>query len=144
LKGVITDPRNLAIPYPRVSDPESSVLNTEMLLPPLPPDEARRVQLFKGPNTAFHPELEPLADRLDLTVSLIVVAKGFARIHWQNLVNFGILPLTLEDPSEYDRIGQRDVPHFGNLPGQIRQRRIVAENTTSNRRFPCLRERGSE
>jgi hypothetical protein len=142
LKGVITDPRNLAVPYPRVRDPESPVLNTEMLLPPLPPDEARRVQLFKGPNTAFLPELEPLPDRLDLTVLLIVVAKGFARIHWQNLVNFGVLPLSLEDPSEYDRIGQGDVLHFRNLPGQIRQRRI--ENTTSNRRFNCLRERGSE
>lgn len=31
----------------------------------------------------------------------VVVAKSFARIHWQNLVNFGVLPLTFEDESDY-------------------------------------------
>ena len=33
-----------------------------------------------------------------------VIAKSFARIHWQNLVNFGVLPLTFVDPSDYDRV----------------------------------------
>ncbi len=33
-----------------------------------------------------------------------VIAKEFARIHWQNLVNFGILPLTFENPDDYDAI----------------------------------------
>jgi aconitate hydratase len=33
-----------------------------------------------------------------------VLAKGFARIHGQNLVNFGILPLVFDDPADYDRI----------------------------------------
>jgi len=32
----------------------------------------------------------------------IVVAISFARIHWQNLVNFGILPLTFVDPADYN------------------------------------------
>ena len=31
-----------------------------------------------------------------------VLAKSFARIHWQNLVNFGVLPLTFADPGFYD------------------------------------------
>ena len=26
-----------------------------------------------------------------------VIAKSFARIHWQNLINFGILPLVFEN-----------------------------------------------
>ena len=39
----------------------------------------------------------------------MVLAKGYARIHWQNLVNFGVLPLTFEDPDDYDRIEQGDV-----------------------------------
>ena len=34
----------------------------------------------------------------------IVIAKSFARIHWQNLVNFGILPLTLVDAAEYGQL----------------------------------------
>jgi len=35
-----------------------------------------------------------------------VVAKSFARIHFANLVNFGVLPLTFEDPSDYGRVKQ--------------------------------------
>ncbi len=34
-----------------------------------------------------------------------VIAKSFARIHWQNLINFGILALTFADPDDYERIG---------------------------------------
>ncbi len=36
----------------------------------------------------------------------VVVARSFARIHWQNLSNFGVLPLTFADLGEYDRIAQ--------------------------------------
>ena len=35
-----------------------------------------------------------------------VVAKSFARIHVANLINAGILPLTFQNPDDYDRIGQ--------------------------------------
>ncbi len=37
-----------------------------------------------------------------------VLAKSFARIHWQNLVNFAVLPLTFADPNDYDRVAQDD------------------------------------
>jgi aconitate hydratase len=37
-----------------------------------------------------------------------VLAKSFARIHWQNLINFAILPLTFANPQDYDRIAQED------------------------------------
>lgn len=43
-----------------------------------------------------------------------VIAKSFARIHMANLMNSGILPLTFEDPADYDRISQGDVL---SLPG---------------------------
>lgn len=36
----------------------------------------------------------------------LVVAKSFARIHWENLVNFGVLPLTFVNPDDYQRIEQ--------------------------------------
>lgn len=39
----------------------------------------------------------------------LVIAKSFARIHWHNLVNFGILPLTFAIPGDYDKIQQNDV-----------------------------------
>ncbi len=35
-----------------------------------------------------------------------VVAKSFARIHVANLINAGILPLTFQNPDDYDRITQ--------------------------------------
>ena len=38
----------------------------------------------------------------------VKIAKSFARIHRSNLINFGILPLTFKDKSDYDRINQGD------------------------------------
>ena len=35
-----------------------------------------------------------------------VIAKSFARIHAANLINAGILPLTFENPDDYDRLSQ--------------------------------------
>ena len=39
----------------------------------------------------------------------MVIAKGFARIHWQNLINGGILPLTFANNDDYERIDAGDV-----------------------------------
>jgi len=38
----------------------------------------------------------------------LVIAKSYARIHRQNLVNFGVLPLQFADASDYDRIKPGD------------------------------------
>jgi aconitate hydratase len=37
-----------------------------------------------------------------------VVAKSYARIHRKNLINFGVIPLTFKDPSDYDKISLND------------------------------------
>ena len=37
-----------------------------------------------------------------------VIAKSIERIHTANLINFGILPLTFENPADYDRIAAGD------------------------------------
>ena len=37
-----------------------------------------------------------------------VVAKSFARIHVANLINFGIVPMTLENPDDYDGFTEGD------------------------------------
>jgi aconitate hydratase len=39
----------------------------------------------------------------------LVLAKGFARIHRQNLVNYGVLPLVFAEPKDYKRLEQGDV-----------------------------------
>lgn len=38
----------------------------------------------------------------------LVIAKSYARIHWQNLANFGVLAAEFADPADYDRVGQDD------------------------------------
>lgn len=45
----------------------------------------------------------------------LVITKSFARIHWQNLVNFGILPLTFLHPEDYDKINMDDVIVINNV-----------------------------
>ncbi len=37
-----------------------------------------------------------------------VVAKSFARIHVANLINFGIVPMTLENPNDYENFAEGD------------------------------------
>jgi len=39
----------------------------------------------------------------------VVLAKGFARIHRQNLINYGVLPLVFVDLNDYDRLRKGDV-----------------------------------
>ncbi|HEX2251668.1 MAG TPA: aconitate hydratase [Thermoanaerobaculia bacterium] len=194
LTGEITDPRTLTerfgIEAPRVDEPAQPILVTDTLVPPAPPEEARGVELRKGPNIAALPQLEALPERLELEVLLAVgddvstdeimpagsrvlpwrsniarisefcfeaidatyhdramaaretgdghavvggrnygqgssrehaalaprylglrcvVAEGFARIHEQNLVNFGVLPLTFVDRADRQRVEQGDV-----------------------------------
>ena len=51
LMGVITDPRDLGIPYPKVELPEQPIVNTRMLVPPRTVEEARVVPLEQRRNT---------------------------------------------------------------------------------------------
>ncbi len=50
----------------------------------------------------------------------LVVAKSFARIHWQNLLNWGILPLTFDDESDYERLEIDTTVHVEGLYDQLR------------------------
>ncbi len=44
-----------------------------------------------------------------------VIAKSYARIGWQNLVNFGILPLEFTAAEDYDRISEGDILRLENM-----------------------------
>lgn len=37
-----------------------------------------------------------------------VITKSFARIHRDNLINFGIIPMTFVNPEDYDKINEKD------------------------------------
>ncbi len=65
-----------------------------------------------------------------------VIAKSFARIHWQNLINFGILPLTFEDPDDWERIDHDDVLTILDVRGAIqRGRRLEVINKSKDHTY---------
>ncbi|MEW9677244.1 aconitate hydratase [Lentibacillus sp. L22] len=55
---------------------------------------------------------------LGLRVALV---KDFARIHWQNLVNFGVLPLTFANEDDYNTLEQGDTLELNDLHNKIKQ-----------------------
>ncbi len=221
LTGVITDPRTLQMPYPRVRDPEQPICNEEMLQSPPPHEDARQVELLKGTNIPSLPQFSPVPEMLEVPVVLkvgdnistdeilpagarvlpfrsnvpklaefafeivdptyfqrarqvaddgghvvvagvnygqgssrehaalvprylglrAVIAKSFARIHWQNLVNYGVLPLSFDDEADYERIRLDDllkIPH----PGEQLQRgaKVIVENVAQARSFSTHHE----
>jgi aconitate hydratase len=216
LRGEITDPRTLDIPYVKIVEPKQTAINMMMFVPPLELEAAQKVELQKGPNIASLPEFSELPDEMllptllkvcdDISTDeimpagarvlpyrsnipkisafafekvdpsyaerarqqcvtrghviiggrnygqgssrehaalaprylglLVVIAKSFARIHRQNLANFGVLPLTLEDESEYDRLQAHDELRFSRLRQTLRSGGpLVVENLTSEREF---------
>ena len=198
LTGVITDPRQLGIPYPKVKIPRRRVINREMLIPPREGD-TQAVELIKGPNIQSLPALVAFPEDLELPILLkvgddistdeilpagagvlpyrsnipkiseftyenvdptyaerateqkkqsghviiggenygqgssrehaalaprylglrMVIAKTFARIHSSNLVNYGILPVTFNDPLVYDLLEAGDVLTLKRLREQL-------------------------
>ena len=62
----------------------------------------------------------------------VVVAKTIERIHMANLVNFGILPLTFDNPSDYERIDQGDELSMMDVRGVVagNQARIALRDVT--------------
>jgi aconitate hydratase len=54
-----------------------------------------------------------------------VIAQSYARIAWQNLVNFGILPLEFVELEDYETIEQGDMVCFNNLTEQVVNGKII-------------------
>lgn len=72
LKGVITDPRDLAgeIAYPRIEDPKQYILDERSIV--FPSDALRKTGIVRGPNIRPLPALEPLPVTFIATVALKV------------------------------------------------------------------------
>ena len=54
-----------------------------------------------------------------------VIAQSYARIAWQNLVNFGIVPLEFINVSDYDKMEQGDLIRFKNLREDVVNRNNI-------------------
>lgn len=65
----------------------------------------------------------------------VVIAKSFARIHRQNLVNFGVLPLVFADPADYDAIRADDILHLEGLDRLEGQRELTVHLEPNGRAF---------
>ena len=65
-----------------------------------------------------------------------VLTKGFARIHAQNLINFGVLPLTFINLDDYDSIQADDVLRLTDLRRVLTEGgELFVENVTRQRKF---------
>lgn len=69
-----------------------------------------------------------------------VIAKSFARIHKNNLINNGILPMVFENEADYDKISQGDNLMIDNAREQVNAGKIVLKNKTKNEEYPVLIE----
>ena len=54
-----------------------------------------------------------------------VIAKSFARIHVANLINAGILPVTFENPEDYDKLNQDAVLTISDIASGMEQGRLA-------------------
>ncbi len=65
-----------------------------------------------------------------------VIVKSFARIHKANLVNFGIMPLTFKDPSDYEKLTKGVKLSFPSFKKDIMEgREVRAVDAESGREF---------
>jgi aconitate hydratase len=60
-----------------------------------------------------------------------VLAKSYARIGWQNLVNFGILPLEFANPDDYDTIEEADELHMNGLQEALKTGKPIQVKNTN-------------
>ena len=65
-----------------------------------------------------------------------VIAKSIERIHWANLVNFGIIPLIFENENDYENISQNDELILTDIKRAIlRDNYFVVKNSSANSEF---------
>lgn len=69
-----------------------------------------------------------------------VITKSFARIHKNNLINNGILPMVFENEADYDKISLGDDLMIDHAREQVNTGRIVLKNKTKNEEYPLLIE----
>ncbi|WP_298269008.1 aconitate hydratase [Geobacter sp.] len=74
LFGVVTDPRKLGdlMPWPNVQNPAKYVLDDSSIIFPLPPQEAKEVEIVTGPNIVPFPDFDELPEALEAEVIIKV------------------------------------------------------------------------
>lgn len=69
-----------------------------------------------------------------------VITKSFARIHKNNLINNGILPMVFENEADYDKISLGDDLMIDHAREQVNTGKIALKNKTKNEEYSLLIE----
>ncbi|MFX1323051.1 MAG: aconitate hydratase [Promethearchaeota archaeon] len=69
IEGKITDPRSFG-KLPKIEMPKKFLVNDNMIIPPLPPEKAKDIEIIRGPNIKPLPEFPPLAEKIEGEVLL--------------------------------------------------------------------------
>ncbi len=68
----------------------------------------------------------------------MVLAKSYARLGWQNLVNFGILPLEFKDHADYDALEQGDILELKAVRESLENgKEIRVKNKSNGKTIEC-------
>ncbi|NJD91663.1 MAG: aconitate hydratase [Geobacter sp.] len=112
LAGVITDPRELGktMTWPDVRNPDRYVVDDSSIIFPLPPEEARAVEVITGPNIVPFPDFTELPDNL----SVEVVIKAGDNVSTDEIMPAGnkVLPYRSNIPAISEFVFERLDPSF--------------------------------
>ncbi|MFW9828162.1 MAG: aconitate hydratase [Candidatus Thorarchaeota archaeon] len=71
IEGKVTDPRKFG-KMPKIEMPKKFLVNDNMIIPPLPLEQTKNVEIIRGPNIKPLPEFNPLPDKLEGEILLKV------------------------------------------------------------------------
>lgn len=67
-----------------------------------------------------------------------VISKSFARIHAANLINAGIVPLTFENPEDYDKLTQGDALALSDIYAGLDSGKLILKDVTTGQEFSLV------
>jgi len=125
ITGVITDPQKLGVP-PSIELPSVYRVEDNMMIPPLPPDVARKTEIIRGPNIKPLPVKEPIPSKLSGKV-LIKVTDNITTDH---IIPGGakVLPLRANVPAISEYTFERVDPSFVKRTKELGGGFVVAGN----------------
>jgi len=68
----------------------------------------------------------------------VVITKSFARIHVANLINAGIMPLTFQNPDDYDKLSQGDKLSLSDIFAGMENGEMTLKNETTGESFTLV------
>ena len=113
LKGEISDPRELGEPPTIAPAPSDPNMDDRQILDPPPPEEARNVEIVRGPNIVPPPEGRPLPEELEGRIVIVIeddVSTGdmapdgaLGMSLWSNIPECAKYMFRRQDPEFHDR-----------------------------------------